>query len=80
MRVDRQLSEEVRATSGVPQGSILSLLLFLAHVNDIGRNIESNIGLFADGGIVYRKIKDSSDIDKLQADLNRLGEWVAENE
>ena len=27
-----------------------------------------------------RKIKDSSDIDKLQTDLNGLGEWAVENE
>jgi hypothetical protein len=29
-RVGGQLSEEVRVTSGVPQGSVLGLLLFLA--------------------------------------------------
>ena len=30
--------------------------------------------------IMYRKIMDSSDINKLQMDLNRLGEWGVENE
>ena len=70
-RVDGQLSEEVRVTSGVPQESVLGPLLFLAYVNDIWRNIESDIRLFADGFIIQGKIKDSSDIDKLQTDRNR---------
>jgi len=79
-RVDWQLSEDVRVTSGVPQGSVLDLLLFLAYATDIWRNSESNTLLFADGCIIYRKITDSSNIDSLQTDLNRLGEWALENE
>jgi hypothetical protein len=66
VKVDGQLSEEVRETSGVPQGSVLGPLLFFAYVNDIWRNIESNIRLLADDCIIYRKINDSSDIDILR--------------
>ena len=64
----------------MPQGSVLGPLLFLAYVNDIWTNTESNIKLFTDDCIIYRKIKNNSDIDKLQADLNSLGEWAVENE
>ena len=74
VRVDGQLSEEVRVTSGVPHWSVLGPLLFLAYVNDIWKNTESNKRLFADDCVIYRKIMDSSDTDKLQTDLNRLGE------
>ena len=35
--------------------------------------------LFADDCIIYRKITDSSDMDKLQTDLNRLGKWALKN-
>jgi len=73
VRVDGQLSEEVRVTAGVPQGSVLSPLLFLAYAN-IWRNTESNIRLFANNCIICRKIMESRDIDKFQADLNTLGE------
>ena len=55
VRVGGHLSEEVRVTSGVPQGSVLSPLLFLAYVNDIWRNIESTIRLFADDCVIYKK-------------------------
>jgi len=79
-RVDGQLSEEVRVNSVVPQGSVLSPLMFLAYVNDIWRNIESNIRLFADDCIIYRKIMDSIDIDILRTDLKRLGKCAIENE
>jgi hypothetical protein len=49
-------------------------------VNYILRNIESNIRLFADDCTIYKKINDSSNIDKLQKDINELGVWSLENE
>ena len=46
----------------------------------IWRSTESNVRLFAVDCIIYRKIKDGSDIDRLQTDRNRLGEWAIGNE
>jgi len=79
VRLGGQLSEEVRVTSGVPQGSVLSPLLFLAYVNVIWSNTESTIRLFADDRVIYRKIVNNEDMAKLQKDLDRLGEWAVEN-
>ena len=77
VRVNGQLSEEVRVTSGVPQGSVLGLILFLAYINDIWRNNESNTRLFADDYIIYRKITDSRDIEKLQKAYTGGRAWKA---
>jgi len=55
VRVGGQLSQEVRVTSGMLRGGALGALVTLAYVNDMYRNIESNIGLFADYCIKYRK-------------------------
>jgi len=79
VRVGGQLSEEVRVTSGVPQGSVLGPLLFLAYVNNIWRNMESTIRFFADDCVIYRKIKNNADMENFQKDLDRLGEWAVEN-
>jgi len=79
VRVGEQLSAEVRVTSVVTQGSVLGPLLFLAYVNDIWRNMESTIRLFADECVIYRKIINNADMGKFQKDLDRLGEWAVEN-
>ena len=65
VRVGGKLSAEVRVTSGVPQGSVLGPLLFLAYVNDIWRNMESTIRLFADDCVIYRKIIHNADMEKV---------------
>jgi hypothetical protein len=80
VRVGGQLLEEVRGMSGVLQGSVLGLLLSDAYVNDIWKNTESNIRLFAGDRIIYRKILSNNDMGNLQIDLNMIGEWPFENE
>jgi len=38
-----------------------------------------SIRLFADDYIIYRKITNKNDLEKLQKDLDTLGEWAVEN-
>jgi hypothetical protein len=73
VRIGGKLSKEVKVTSVVPQGSVLGPLLFVVYVNDIWRNMYWSIKLFADNCIIYRKITNKNDIEKLQKVLNTLG-------
>jgi hypothetical protein len=73
VREGKQLFKEVKVTSEVLQGSMLGPLLFLAKVNDIWRNTDSSIRLFADNCIIYRK-NTNKKTKKSQKDLDTLGE------
>jgi hypothetical protein len=48
-------------------------------VNDVWRNIESKIRLFADDCSIYIKFLGISAVDKLHTDLDRLGELAVGN-
>jgi len=61
--------------SGVPQGSMIGLLLFLLYVNDIPDWILSSMQMFADDTKLWRVIRSKMDIDLLQEDLNSLARW-----
>ena len=65
-------SDWAPVVSGVPQGTILGPLLFSLHINDIMSDIESEIRLFADDCVCYRKIKDIKDTLKLQKDIGYM--------
>ena len=59
--------------SGIPQGTVLGPLLFSLYIKDISTDIDSEIRLFADDCVCYRKIKDTL---KLQKDIDQLGCWA----
>ena len=68
-------SEPKAVKSGVPQGTVLGPLLFLAYINDMPENIKSKIALFADDAYVYKSIKSEEDVSDLQNDIDQLVKW-----
>jgi Reverse transcriptase (RNA-dependent DNA polymerase)/Endonuclease-reverse transcriptase len=78
-KVGRTLSEEVRVTSGVPQGSVVGPLLFDIYIDDLAKSVKSKVRLFADDSVLYREIKNEEDKKILQEDIDAVGKWVAIN-
>ena len=62
--------------SGVPQGSILGLIIFLIYVNDIPNIVTSTAKLFAHDTKIYRQINKVEDSIALQSDLTTLDLWA----
>ena len=74
--VDGFTSQEAPVQSGVPQGTVLGLLMFLVHINDIIKNISGQMRLFADDALLYNQINSDDDAASLQHDLNTLDKWA----
>ena len=73
-------STQLPVRSGVPQGSILGLLLFLLYINDISDvhlSPGTKLFLFADDILLFKPIK--SDFCDLQKDIDAISNWTVAN-
>ena len=73
-------SNPLAVISGVPQGSVLGPLLFLAYIDGVARSIHhSKVIMYADDIVLYRIIKNPSDFTLLQEDVTSICTWVTNN-
>lgn len=65
--------------SGVPQGSHLGPLFFLAFINDLCASVTSKYQMFADDLKLYKVIREHNDTVSLQNDINAVTDWCSRN-
>ena len=74
--VGEELSCARQVLSGVPQGGVLSGLLFALYVNDLPSQMShAKISLYADDAKLYSEITSDDCIEYLQSDINRMVKW-----
>lgn len=81
VRINNCISESLKLTTGVPQGSILGPLLFSFYINDLP-NVCSEVEclMYADDTVlfVHGRFKDIV-ADKLTKAMTRVTSWLQEN-
>ena len=75
-----QSSSRVEVSAGVPQGSILGLLLFLMYINDLSYGLSSTTKHFADDTSLFSVVHDvTQSTNELNDDLEKNSNWVSTN-
>ncbi len=75
VKVGEEYSKCIDVTSGVPQGSVPGLVLFLLYINDCPNGLSCDVVMLADDVKIWRTIESASDVQSLQNDVDYLSSW-----
>ena len=70
MVINGKFSHWIHVTSGIPQGSVLGLIVFLIRINYLPEVFNCCMKLFADDAKLYLPIKTSQDKEILQGSVD----------
>ena len=75
--INGSYSEYSKIESGVPQGSVLGPLLFLVYINDLEKNLKSQVKFYADDTMLYSIVKNpAQSASDLNHDLDLIQKWA----
>ena len=75
--INGSYSEYSKIQSGVPQGSVLGPLLFLIYINDLEKNLKSQVKFYADDTMLYSIVKNpTQSAADLNHDLDLIQKWA----
>ena len=75
VQVNGSKSHWKSVTSGIQQGSVLDPILFVIFINDLPRDVLSDVFMFADDTKIFRQISEQTDREIIQSDLDKLFDW-----